>query len=422
MLSLIDLKPDFVFSQYEISIIKSIWRSLDLNNPIILKDFYYTVSTTINNTGTTINGVLNPQRDTFTPLIITQQDIMNIINDYQVEEFIKVATSLIYHLEFGKELPENEIVQLSKRNYRIYKLYYKQYLTLGNSLMETIENYTNLLMGNNKQIFSRFLSILLSAILYYSNDVTFADTTTTTTTTTTATPTTTHSNASIYSEHSYSMFSLNTDNTSSSSSAATTTTTADVIALEEIFKPPQLADITPQDPQDPQNTTTDTDCSEDATITNSIYNNRLNNDDDDDVDDNTIENINGSTSTFDSSYDYLNSFSFSPDDYDDYNDYGDNDDNDENFNGKKIDYKKLESKSKIDKYKYNDDNDNDNDNDDDDDEDDFDDFDDTKSIVSTISNLSSSFKNWGINRKKSNKDKFKSTKKFIHKNILRNEK
>ena len=39
MLSFVEVKPDFVFSQYEISIIKSIWRSLDLNNPLNLKDF-----------------------------------------------------------------------------------------------------------------------------------------------------------------------------------------------------------------------------------------------------------------------------------------------------------------------------------------------------------------------------------------------
>lgn len=105
MLSFVEVKPDFVFSQYEISIIKSIWRSLDLNNPLNLKDFYYTVSAAINSTGTvTTNGVVSPKRDKFTSLIITQQDIANTISDYQVEEFIEVATSLIHHLEFGKRI------------------------------------------------------------------------------------------------------------------------------------------------------------------------------------------------------------------------------------------------------------------------------------------------------------------------------
>ena len=62
MLSFVEVKPDFVFSQYEISIIKSIWRSLDLNNPLNLKDFYYTVSAAINSTGTvTTNGVVSPK-------------------------------------------------------------------------------------------------------------------------------------------------------------------------------------------------------------------------------------------------------------------------------------------------------------------------------------------------------------------------
>ena len=45
--------------------------------------------------------------------------------------------------------------------------------------MEAIEDFTNLLVGKSKRIFSRFLSILLSAILYYSNDISFVDTTTT---------------------------------------------------------------------------------------------------------------------------------------------------------------------------------------------------------------------------------------------------
>ena len=44
--------------------------------------------------------------------------------------------------------------------------------------MEAIEDFTNLLVGKSKRIFSRFLSILLSAILYYSNDISFVDTTT----------------------------------------------------------------------------------------------------------------------------------------------------------------------------------------------------------------------------------------------------
>ena len=281
MLSFVEVKPDFVFSQYEISIIKSIWRSLDLNNPLNLKDFYYTVSAAINSTGTvTTNGVVSPKRDKFTSLIITQQDIANTISDYQVEEFIEVATSLIHHLEFGKEFPENKLVQLLKRNQRIYKIYYKQYLTLGNSLMEAIEDFTNLLVGKSKRIFSRFLSILLSAILYYSNDISFVDTTTTNSNNTlninlTATPTTTHSNASIYSELSYSMLSLNTDNTSTSAA-----TTAEAIILEEIIKPPQLIEIQSLLPLDideqsqpVQSTPEDVEYAEDATITNSIYTN-----------------------------------------------------------------------------------------------------------------------------------------------------
>lgn len=400
MLSFVEVKPDFVFSQYEISIIKSIWRSLDLNNPLNLKDFYYTVSAAINSTGTvTTNGVVSPKRDKFTSLIITQQDIANTISDYQVEEFIEVATSLIHHLEFGKEFPENELVQLLKRNQRIYKIYYKQYLTLGNSLMEAIEDFTNLLVGKSKRIFSRFLSILLSAILYYSNDISFVDTTTTNSNNTlninlTATPTTTHSNASIYSELSYSMLSLNTDNTSTSAA-----TTAEAIILEEIIKPPQLIEIQPSLPSDideqsqpVQSTPEDVEYAEDATITNSIYTN------------NTVDNGDANSGFFDSSYDYLNSFAISPD--------NDDDDDDEYDNGQSLHEREIvgkkQQKNKF-KVVYKE-------------EEDDDDFDDTKSIVSTMSNLSS-FKKWGIiRRKKSHKDKFRSSKKFIHKNILRSEK
>lgn len=256
-------------------------------------------------------------------------------------------------------------------------------MTLGNSLMEAIEDFTNLLVGKSKRIFSRFLSILLSAILYYSNDISFVDTTTTNSNNTlninlTATPTTTHSNASIYSELSYSMLSLNTDNTSTSAA-----TTAEAIILEEIIKPPQLIEIQPSLPSDideqsqpVQSTPEDVEYAEDATITNSIYTN------------NTVDNGDANSGFFDSSYDYLNSFAISPD----------NDDDDEYDNGQSLHEREIvgkkqqKNKSKV---VY---------------EEDDDDFDDTKSIVSTMSNLSS-FKKWGIiRRKKSHKDKFRSSK------------
>ena len=128
---------------------------------------------------------------------------------------------------------------------------------------------------------------------------------------------------------------------------------------------------------------------EDATITNSIYTN------------NTGDNGDANSGFFDSSYDYLNSFAISPDNDDDDDEY----DNGQSLHEREIVGKKQQkNKSKV---VY---------------EEDDDDFDDTKSIVSTMSNLSS-FKKWGIiRRKKSHKDKFRSSKKFIHKNILRSEK
>lgn len=190
------------------------------------------------------------------------------------------------------------------------------------------------------------------------------------------------------------MLSLNTDNTSTSAA-----TTAEAIILEEIIKPPQLIEIQPSLPLDideqsqpVQSTPEDVEYAEDATITNSIYTN------------NTVDNGDANSGFFDSSYDYLNSFAFSPD--------NDDDDDDEYDNGQSLHEREIvgkkQQKNKF-KVVYKE-------------EEDDDDFDDTKSIVSTMSNLSS-FKKWGIiRRKKSHKDKFRSSKKFIHKNILRSEK
>ncbi|KAK6875422.1 hypothetical protein K6H11_000915 [Candida tropicalis] len=189
-----DHKPNLMFSQYEIANIKSVWLSLDLcenfsdsnictknsipmftYNKINMERFQIELGLNIFNSELTSRNVVRISNynigllDRYS-ILLSNQNVELIKNDYQVDSFINLITIMIYHLEYGKSVPQDFIVQLAKINSRLYSINCRNYAILGNSLIKTIAFFSMRFNGDKRQIFSKFLSKLLTALVYYSHD------------------------------------------------------------------------------------------------------------------------------------------------------------------------------------------------------------------------------------------------------------
>ncbi|KAL6452457.1 hypothetical protein SBY92_001715 [Candida maltosa Xu316] len=180
-----------MFSQYEISTIKSIWLSLQLStnfnhenipfknylpmfqyNQFTLQRFELELITNIIANDVSTKNTPNHKYDILEKysLLLTNTNYQLIKTSYQINSFINLITVLIYHLDLNKTIPQNYITELSKVNSRLYSITPRDYSILGNSLIKTIDYFLkdDLFMGQKKVIFSKFLSKILTALVYYS--------------------------------------------------------------------------------------------------------------------------------------------------------------------------------------------------------------------------------------------------------------
>ena len=193
------IKSNLMFSQYEIAIIKSIWLSLDLcsnftdrnvctknsipmfkYNDINLEKFE--VELCLNIFTKDIDSPVKPSTSSIMnhdytygllerySLLLSKQNFQIVKTNYQVNAIINLVTIMIYHLEYGKSIPQSYIMKILKINSRLYSINSRNYSIFGNSLIKTIAYFSSNFYGDKRQIFSKFISKLLTTLVYYSND------------------------------------------------------------------------------------------------------------------------------------------------------------------------------------------------------------------------------------------------------------
>ncbi|RCK54608.1 hypothetical protein Cantr_03828 [Candida viswanathii] len=201
MLSLEQLKPSLMFSQYEIANIKAVWLSLDLCtnftdtnistknsipmflfDPIVMERFESELALNIflKDIGSVVGMSKTVRKYDVEVLdryaILLSPDNFEIVQtDYQVRSIINLITVMIYHLEYGKAVPQDYIMEVLKVNSRLYSLNCRSYTILGDSLIKTIAFFSNKFIGDKRQIFSKFISKLLTTLVYYSHDSGFVN-------------------------------------------------------------------------------------------------------------------------------------------------------------------------------------------------------------------------------------------------------
>ncbi|RCK67654.1 hypothetical protein Cantr_03255 [Candida viswanathii] len=196
MLSLDQLKPSLMFSQYEIANIKAVWLSLDLctnftdtnistknsipmflYDPVVMERFESELALNIflKDIGSVVGRSKTARKydvevlDRYA-ILLSPENFEIVQTDYQVRSIINLITVMIYHLEYGKAVPQDYIIEVLKVNSRLYSLNCRSYTILGDSLIKTIAFFSNKFTGDKRQIFSKFISKLLTTLVYYSHD------------------------------------------------------------------------------------------------------------------------------------------------------------------------------------------------------------------------------------------------------------
>ncbi|CCG21530.1 hypothetical protein CORT_0A11450 [Candida orthopsilosis Co 90-125] len=199
--------PTIDISQYEVSIVKQAWLALNLfqnyhklnsssknggpkliNNEFQLHEFQQGLATKIYEKLTTkdsdsssfISGTNVFDNDLFgsnQPTSLTDSEIDEIVNDYQIEPLLQFITIMINYLEFNMIQPGESMINLSKKNVRLYGMSSTNYQLFGECLIQAMVDKLSItdaskFQGEEQFIFNKFLSQVLSFLVCYSKEST----------------------------------------------------------------------------------------------------------------------------------------------------------------------------------------------------------------------------------------------------------
>ncbi|KAI5964822.1 uncharacterized protein KGF55_001892 [Candida pseudojiufengensis] len=199
------LDSKLMFSKTEISIIKEIWKSLNLcenfntinsklDSNIIISKFKYQTNDNI-----IFKSYLNYQISEYYYKISKNNKILNFENDitfkFQIDIIIEILNVIIYHLSYKQNnQPQDFIISKSKLLNRLYDLNFKKFQILGECFISTIlylinkkhqeirsegndsigeeqrrENYEETIFMK-QFVFLKFINQVFNILIYYGKD------------------------------------------------------------------------------------------------------------------------------------------------------------------------------------------------------------------------------------------------------------
>ncbi|KAI5953977.1 hypothetical protein CANMA_004816 [Candida margitis] len=201
--------PSVDVSRYEVAIVKQAWLALNLfrnyhqintsktatNTSELIRDEFtfrefqqslaariFDRSSAEELTTTSLISTPNIDHDLFgdshnTTKSMSDFDVDEILYDYQIEPLLQFVTIMINYLDLNMIQPGESMINLSKKNVRLYGMSSVKYQIFGECLIQTMVEKLAItdaskFQGEEQFIFNKFLSQVLSFLAYYSRDTT----------------------------------------------------------------------------------------------------------------------------------------------------------------------------------------------------------------------------------------------------------